>query len=293
MNDWPDAFRNKRDSVTIPTIWVTVALSLLIHGAALWWLMPRLSLLSPEMSERGKSSPRLTVQLAPLPSPRPAPAPSPALEATPPPPPKIKAKPPKTPRPRPKPPVMALNRPAPVPAAPVIAPAPSPPVGDMQSYIEARRRARSETTASAESAPKAPNIPPVEDENARRNRIVTDNLASQRPLTFGYDPSQGGGMFQIVRMAYDNADYLFFGWNKDIQRKTKQLIEVRKGNNSDIRIAVVRSMIALIREHEQGDFLWESPRLGRDIMLSARLRDNAGLEEFLMSDFFPGARMQK
>lgn len=160
----------------------------------------------------------------------------------------------------------------------------------MQSYIEARRRARGETTASAESAP---NTPPVEDDNARRNRIVTDNLASQRPQTFGYDPTQGGGMFQIGHMAYDNADYLFFGWNKDIQRKTKQLIEVRKGNNSDIRIAVVRSMITIIREHEQGDFLWESPRLGRNVMLSARIGDNAGLEEFLMSDFFPGVRLQK
>jgi len=288
MSDWSDAIRNKRESVTIPTIWVTVALSLLIHGAALWWLMPRLSLLPPDSSELAEASPRLTVQLAPLPGPRPVPAPPPALET--PPPPAIAPRRPKTPRPRPQPPVIALNRPvrpAPAPAAPAVPPAPPPAFSDMASYIEARRRARGETAASAESAP---STPPVEDDDARRKRIVADNLATQRPQTFGYDPSQGGGMFQIVRLAYDNADYLFFGWNKDIQRKTKQLIEVRKGNNSDIRIAVVRSMIAIIREHEQGDFLWESPRLGRNVMLSARLRDNAGLEEFLMSDFFPGAQ---
>ena len=288
MSDWPDAIRNRRGRVTIPTIWVTVALSLLIHGAVLWRWMPRLSLLPPETSELGEITTRLTVQLAPLPGPRPAPAPPPALEA--PPPPAIAPRRSKTPRPRPQPPVIALNRPAPSAPSPatLATPPARPAFSDMASYIEARRRARGETAASADSAS---NTPPVEDADARRKRIVADNLASQRPQTFGYDPTQGGGMFQIVRLAYDNADYLFFGWNKDIQRKTKQLIEVRKGNNSDIRIAVVRSMIAIIREHEQGDFLWESPRLGRNIMLSARVRDNAGLEEFLMSDFFPGVRL--
>ena len=63
---------------------------------------------------------------------------------------------------------------------------------------------------------------------------------------------------------------LFFGWNKDISRNAKQLIEVRRGENSDIRIAVIRRMIAIVREHETGDFIWESPRLGRQLTLSAR-----------------------
>ena len=93
-----------------------------------------------------------------------------------------------------------------------------------------------------------------------------------------------------MRMGYDDAEFLFFGWNKEIRRKTKQLITVRKGNNSNMRIAVVRKMIAIIREHEQGDFLWESQRLGRDVTLSARARDTAGLEEFLMREFFPDTR---
>ena len=128
--------------------------------------------------------------------------------------------------------------------------------------------------------------PAVEDDNARSNRIAAANLATQRQLTFGYDPKQGGGVFQITRMGYNNAEFLFFGWNKDIRRNTKQLIEVQKGNNADTRIAVVRKMISIIREYEQEDFLWESPRLGRNLMLSARARDNAGLEEFLMREFF-------
>ncbi|MGZ8265062.1 MAG: hypothetical protein ACXW2I_12745, partial [Burkholderiales bacterium] len=79
-------------------------------------------------------------------------------------------------------------------------------------------------------------------------------------------------------------------WNKDIQRNTLQLIEVRKGSEPDIRIAVVRRMIAIIREQEKEDFVWESKRLGRNLLLSARVRDNAGLEEFLMREFFGDPR---
>ena len=61
---------------------------------------------------------------------------------------------------------------------------------------------------------------------------------------------------------------------------------MRKGDNSDIRIAVVRKMIGIVREHETESFLWESHRLGRQLTLSARQRDNAELEAFLMQEFF-------
>ena len=45
---------------------------------------------------------------------------------------------------------------------------------------------------------------------------------------------------------------------------------MKKGDNADIQIAVVRRMIGIIRDHESGDFTWISRRLGRDITLSAR-----------------------
>lgn len=129
---------------------------------------------------------------------------------------------------------------------------------------------------------------PVEDENTRANRIVAQNLGSQERLTFGYDPDRSGGVFQLQLVGYDYAEFTFIGWNKDIRRTTKQLVEVRKGNNSDIRIAVVRRMIAIIREQVQEDFLWESQVLGYRT-LSARVKDNKALEEFLMGEFFGGA----
>ena len=93
-------------------------------------------------------------------------------------------------------------------------------------------------------------------------------------------------MFQIKRLGYENAEFVFFGWNREIRRNIAQQIEVRKGGNSDIRIAVVRRMIAIIRDYEPGDFLWESRRLDRSVTLSARLSDNAGLEDFLIREFF-------
>jgi hypothetical protein len=198
--------------------------------------------------------------------------------------------------------VIALNKPAPgVPSAPPATPsarppptpapaAPRPPSGsDLASYIEARRQARGESQAAAPSPERASQTPSAEDENTRANRIAAANLGSDRKPTFGSDTSRGGGIFSIQRLSYDYAEFLFFGWNKDIRRNTTQLIEVRKGTNSDIRLAVVRRMIVIIREHEDGDFVFESRRLGRNITLSARARDTAGLEDFLMREFFGDA----
>ena len=293
MIGWLDKSRNRRDGVTLPTIWVAIALSLLIHGAALWEWLPRIRLPSLEAPERGEASGPLVVRLAPPPSLPPAP-PSPARQVQPSP--ALQAEAPTAAaRPRPASPVIALNRPAPnIPSPPPTAPAVTAPPparppadGDLSSYIEARRRAR------AESAPAAPpgsvsNAPPAEDDNARTNRIVAANLGWQRKPAFGYDPTRGGGVFEIKRVGYSDAEFIFFGWNKEIRRNMAHQIEVRKGNESDIRIAVIRKMIAIIREYEQGDFLWESQRLGRNLTLSARPRDNAGLEDFMMREFFGG-----
>jgi len=197
--------------------------------------------------------------------------------------------------PPPAPPVIAVERPAPkaaprVPAPPpppAAAPAPKPQFEDLASYVEARRRARAASTPAEPAAP-SPSSPPTEDENTRASRIVAQNLGLQQPMTFGYDPDHSGGVFTIQLMGYDYAEFTFIGWNKDIRRVTKQLVEVRKGENSNIRLAVIRRMIAIIRDHVQGDFLWDSQRLGYRT-LSARPEDNQALEDFLMEEFFSGA----
>ena len=287
--------RSDSASVSIPTIRVAFALSLLLHAAALWLLVPHLADQFSARAERGKASGAMAVRLAAPRTPPTSAPPAPSVSPAPPPPPTppaAKRAPPTraAPRPPPPPPVIAKNEPAPAAVAPpappaATAPAPTPIEGAFSSYLEARRRAR-----GAQAEPSAPpSESSVEDERARHNRIVAENLGLNRTPTYGRERT-GGGIFQVDRVGYTSAEFTFFGWNKDIRRRATQHIEVEKGDNSDIRIAVVRRMIGIIREHESGDFLWVSPRLGREVTLSARPGDNAGLEDFLMKEFFLEAR---
>lgn len=277
MNIPVDAFPNRNDGVVIPRLWVTIALSILVHVMVLWGFPDRPIPLPGAGADRNLPVP-LSLRLIPS-----APPVSAVIPAPPRPAPQAR-RPPAVSRPQPAAPVITRNKPAPdtqatvpvAPPVPAIKPAAPPADGDFAAYIEARRRAR----GASEPALQA------EKDDARRQRIIAGNLPAQRNLAFGYDPNQGGGVFQIERMGYDYAEFAFYGWNRDIRRNTKQLIEVRKGEHSDIRIAVVRRMVAIIREYEEEDFLWVSQRLGRSIMLSARARDRAGLEDFMMHEFF-------
>lgn len=320
---WQTITPNRHDVVMVPILWVAIALSLLVHVAALWIVWPHLHLLSTDKGQPRASS-TLAVELTPrtrMPSSTPPAAPSaPAIASIAPraPAPSARAARPQRPPPSrapprrpPAPPVIALDRrtgalqalPVPPPAAAPPSVAPSPPApapeppkpapppleSDLASYVEARRRARGEETPS--SAGSATNAPAAESEIERRNRIIASNLGLNRTPTFGYDPQSAGGIFQITHIGYDDAQFWFFGLDRDIGRKAKQMIDVRKGSNSDIRIAIVRKMIAIIRQNVSGDFLWSSQRMGREIPLSARPADNAELEDFIMRDVFPEARV--
>jgi len=132
--------------------------------------------------------------------------------------------------------------------------------------------------------------PPVAIAKAEPNVGLTANLPVPATGVGTQDSKRGGGIFEIKRMNYDDAAFEFFGWNNEMGRKTPQLIEVRKGGNSDMRIAVVRKMIAIIRQHSKEDFVWHSPRRDSDLVLSARLSDNAALENFLIHEFFDDPR---
>jgi len=280
---------------TIPMIWVAYALSLFLHAVVLFAFVPHETLLPSESPERGTEQGPLVVQLAPPPSPAardaavPSPPPSLRADSSP----ARRAPPPRaTPRPAPTPPVIAQAAPAPVavpkPAPPAAAPAPPTPDLDFSAYLDERRRARG-APAPAPAAPQdaVPSAEPVESERERHNRIVAANLGLSRTPTYGPDPT-GGGVFQILRLGTDHAEFMFFGWNKDIRRNSRQRIEVSRGENPDIRIATVRRMITIIRDNESGDFTWVSRVQGRDVKLSARPQHNAELEAFLMTEFFAG-----
>ena len=276
-----------------------IALSLLVHGAAVleWW--PRLdpTPAAPEADPSPLARAPLTASLVEPKRPvetEPAPAPPPPVAAAT----ALKPRPPillaeRSPIPSVRLPDLAPIPPAqplrPVPGPETARPAPlqpdtsvTPAYPDLAAYVAARRRARGESEAASQN--------PSEDETARRNRIVAANLASINTPTFGAESRTSGGMFQITQLGVDAAEFTFFGWNRDIKRRGSQRIDVRRGQHADIRLAVVRRMIAIIREYEQEDFTWRSNRLGRDVTLSARAADNEGLEQFMLREFFELSR---
>ena len=154
---------------------------------------------------------------------------------------------------------------------------------DLSSYIASRQRER-----AASEDPGAKPSPPAEDANSRANRIATANLAPPQYLTFGSDPTRSGGVFHVTSMSLDYGEFRFYGWNIDMGRRTLQQIEVKRGTASDIRLAMVRKMIEIIRHYQPVEFTWESQRLGRSVTLSSLPRDSAGLEDFMMLEMFGG-----
>ena len=282
----------RNDAVAIPRVWAALALSILVHAATLIVVLPRLSGPAPR-EDAGETGERLEVELA---SQRAA---APALTAAP-----TSSAPAHEARtivqaagrvhsapPRAAMPVLAVPTPqtpmlspsAPAPGVAALPPSPAaiasaqaaPSVGgDLSSFIAAQRRAREEQSM------------PDGSDNARRERIVASNAPGEQGPTDDEQRRRGGGIFEITRMNFDDAEFLFFGWNGDARRGKTQAYEVRLGDNGDMRIAVVRRMIAIIREHEQGSFRWRSWRLGRIVVLSARPEDNAGLEDFMLQEFF-------
>ena len=127
---------------------------------------------------------------------------------------------------------------------------------------------------------------------ARERRDAAQDEYPASPLPVGPFPQQGihpkgtSGLFQIIRMNDDTAEITFLGWHSEYSNARKEAFEVEAGADGDIKIAIVRKIIEIIRRYYQGNFNWESDRLGGEVVLSARPKDNAELEAFLMREFF-------
>lgn len=248
--------------------------SLVVHGLVLF-VVPRQPVGGSEASPVGHD--RLVVNLRPPASAQSAP---PAIAET-------RPEPPAARRPKAsKAPVIALNKPRenslPVPAMPVMpAVPPRPPADaptDMQSFVDAQRARRraAEGLSGRDSSPvPAPSVDSEPSEDEIRLAKV------KRNLTVGTS-----GIFQIMSIESRRAAFSFRGWTSDASNSRREYIQVEIGNNSSIEIAIVRRMIELIRRHYQGNFNWESQRLDRTVVLSARVEDNEGLEAFMVKEFF-------
>ncbi len=147
---------------------------------------------------------------------------------------------------------------------------------DMAAYVKAMQAKRQNSEAVAAQ---------INAEAAARERGPTEaQLRDERikkNLKYGTN-----GIFEITSLGQRNATFAFRGWTNDYVSSRRQFYEVEATGGQDVRLIMIRRMIALIREHYDGDFTWESHRLGRSIVLSARPEDGAGLEDFLMMEFF-------
>jgi hypothetical protein len=156
------------------------------------------------------------------------------------------------------------------------------PPTDLLAYVRnARERRRAvevaaeQENADAKARERGPSADEIRMANIRRN----------------LQPEGTNGIFQIVSIGTRIGKFSFRGWTNDYSNAQREMIEVDAGLNGDVEHAMVRRMIELIRKYYKGDFNWESQRLDRVIVLSARIEDNAGLEEFMMREFFGiGAR---
>lgn len=157
--------------------------------------------------------------------------------------------------------------------------APAAPAEDFMASINRKRQQREE----AEQAAAEENAAARAAENPSANDIARANIAFQDRRGRGTN-----GVFQIVSMGPRVAQYSFRGWTTDQRRSQNQLIEVDAGFGGNVQLAVVNSMIALIRRYYQGDFNFDSQKLGRVVTLSARLEDTKGLQHFLLNEFFGG-----
>ncbi len=177
---------------------------------------------------------------------------------------------------------LPVEPPAP-PALPVPTPetAPSPPM-DMMSLIAARRRAI-ESAAARENAEAQANS---REPSANDIALATVN---RNLRTMSRENDGTSGVFQILSMGTRTAEFSFRGWTAAAHSTWREVYEVDAGPRGDVEHAVVRKMIELIRAHYPGNFNWDSHRLDRVVVLSARPEDNEGLEAFMMREFFgPG-----
>lgn len=147
---------------------------------------------------------------------------------------------------------------------------------DMQSYMKAvqAQRQGAELDAARQNAVAAAREQVPTEEQLRDARI-------KRNMQNGTN-----GIFEITSLSERHATFAFRGWVNDYSASKRQFFEVEAKPGQDVRLVMIRRMIALIREHYDGDFNWESHRLGRSVVQSARLEDSAGLEDFLMMEFF-------
>jgi outer membrane biosynthesis protein TonB len=171
--------------------------------------------------------------------------------------------------------VIAVKQPTPEPLPPKETKLTDEPT-DMASYVKAQQAKRNaqeadaaKQNAEAVSRELGPSQEKIRDERIKANLKVGTN-----------------GIFEITSLSGRHAAFAFKGWTNDYSNAKRESFEVEAASGQDVRLVMIKKMITLIRRHYDGDFNWESQRLGREVVKSARSEDSAELEEFMMMEFF-------
>ena len=256
---------------------IGVAASIAFHTALVLFIKH-----NPDILNQGEaaSSPKsLVVQLAPPAAREPVTVPAPTVATPTPQPPPTQPRIMAVPRRDPKAETVPLQPPDP---PPVVKPT-DPEQPSMMAMVEAaraRRQANEDALKrmNADSRAGDPSYGGGNDSNAALNRNL-QSLAKREGTS---------GVFQILQIGHRSGQFAFRGWTTEERSGWKEVIEVDAGPQGDVQLAMIRKMIELIRKHYKGNFNWDSYRLGRVVTLSARAEDTAGLESFLMREFFTG-----
>jgi hypothetical protein len=258
---------------------IALIFSVLIHALILFFVVPKMEPSPPE----SVSTP-IEVSLAPAKQAEPTPQVEQVVSEKPPEPVKEPIKKPKTPKVMTQQPKLDALPPAFKVPDVIATPKPSPQAlppeettfPDMQSYMKAQQAKRhgAEWEAARQNADAvAKEIGPSEDE--KRDQRIAKNLQGG-----------AGGTFTLTSLSGRHATFSFNGWVNSLSNQKQQYFEVEAKSGQDVRVLMIKQVISFIRESYQGDFPWDSKRLGKVITLSARPEDNSSLEEFLMTEFF-------
>lgn len=171
--------------------------------------------------------------------------------------------------------VIATTEPTPEPSPPIET-KPNDAPTDMASYVKAQQAKRNnlEADAARQNAEALAREVGPSQEQIRDDRIKNNFKNGTN------------GVFEITSLSGRHAAFSFKGWTNDYSNARRESFEVEASTGQDVRLVMIRKMITLIRRHYDGDFNWESQRLGREVVKSARLEDGAELEEFMMMEFF-------
>ncbi|MFZ6643407.1 hypothetical protein ACO0LL_27040 [Undibacterium sp. TC4M20W] len=254
-----------------------ILLALLVHGLLLYFLL-HMNVIKKKLDKAGSSEPMVFIMDKVAKAPKQATAPQKQKAESKP----VRVPPSKNAITRPKIP------PPPVTDSPIAQPPPpqakeTPPEMDMMALANAARERRRPAEQAAAQ----------ENEGARQaGRGMTPQEVAEanvkRSMQQAANRGGGSGVFELGTVGTRVANFTFRGWNtRVIASNGKQSFEVDAGLGGDVRLAVVRRMIEIIRMEYKGDFNWESRRLGRVIVKSARPEDSAELENFLLKEFFP------